>query len=273
MNERVKFDLTENSASNNFLGHRTSLARRPSDNGNPLRATNDHNLTTFLRHQNTLDRRISGYDAAYDTDGGMNARRAHLHHQIPNYNVDSLVSPRNVRRTIAPTSSNTRVPVQHRTVHRIRLSTNQTSQEEREDDYTTHDEGRRSVRVQHRAPPHPARTPLAVQPSIVITPPSTQSGTLLRLIFMRHAERMDQAMGPEWYRQAFTSSGYKPFDRNMPDNLPPRRYEQHFEYDVPLTGKHRLWFLVHIIHSLIYLNFVFNFSSRIGICSQDWTCI
>ena len=60
----------------------------------------------------------------------------------------------------------------------------------------------------------------------------------LRIIFMRHGERANQALGPDWFTKAFRTNTYKAYDQNLPVNVTPkRRFDQAYEFDAPLTGK------------------------------------
>jgi hypothetical protein len=69
-------------------------------------------------------------------------------------------------------------------------------------------------------------SPLAATPSV----------QPLRIIFMRHSERANQALGPDWFNKAFRKNSYRAYDPNLPYILPKRRFEQAYEFDAPLTG-------------------------------------
>ncbi|CAF3476544.1 unnamed protein product [Rotaria socialis] len=61
------------------------------------------------------------------------------------------------------------------------------------------------------------------------------SGQFLRLIFMRHSERANQALGADWFSKAFRTNTYKAYDQNLPISLPRRRFDEAYEFDTPLT--------------------------------------
>ena len=67
-------------------------------------------------------------------------------------------------------------------------------------------------------------------------PVTVPSKRILRLIFMRHSERADQALGYDWFSKAFRTNTYRLYDQNLPIVLPKRDFNQAYEYDVPLTG-------------------------------------
>ena len=57
-----------------------------------------------------------------------------------------------------------------------------------------------------------------------------------RLVFIRHSERINQALGPDWFARAFRTNEYVSYDPNLPKCLPQRRVKQSFQLDSPLTG-------------------------------------
>ncbi len=66
----------------------------------------------------------------------------------------------------------------------------------------------------------------------------------LRLIIIRHAERVDLTHGAGWTQRAFSYTGqYYPFDSNMPPSLPFRANWLDYEVDTPLTlnGLNQAW--------------------------------
>jgi hypothetical protein len=65
---------------------------------------------------------------------------------------------------------------------------------------------------------------------------TTPSPQPLRIIFMRHSERANQALGSDWFNKAFRTNTYKAYDQNLPFILPKRRFDHAYEFDVPLTG-------------------------------------
>lgn len=66
----------------------------------------------------------------------------------------------------------------------------------------------------------------------------------LRLIIIRHGERMDVTYGPGWTQRAFAYTGqYVPYDGNMAPALPYRMNALDYEVDTPLTanGLNQSW--------------------------------
>ncbi|CAF1562262.1 unnamed protein product [Didymodactylos carnosus] len=59
----------------------------------------------------------------------------------------------------------------------------------------------------------------------------------MRIIFVRHSERANQALGPDWFLRAFDqrTGVYHPYDMNLPKFLPKRQRFQAFRFDPPLT--------------------------------------
>ena len=79
------------------------------------------------------------------------------------------------------------------------------------------------------------RPPLPMRVDRVLMGASSRAP--LRLVFIRHSERINQALGPDWFAKAFHSNQYIPYDPNLPKYLPRRRLKQCFQLDSPLTGK------------------------------------
>jgi hypothetical protein len=248
-------DYNGNSNSNH-LGHSRLLARKISDNNgtNNQQSTNDHNdlpSTAFVRTPKPLSNRTS-LDAAYDTDGavGRSGHSAKHHHHSNNY--EHLVSPRlPVRRAITQSSKQAAtIPLQHRLSHKASLSANSSlapiyNYDDRDEDSNyENDIRRRPIRLSRRVHQLPTlagnhgtrmtRPPVVLQHGgPLVGTPSVQS---LRIIFMRHGERANQALGPDWFNKAFRTNSYRAYDPNLPYILPKRRFEQAYEFDAPLTG-------------------------------------
>lgn len=212
---------------------------------------------------------------SYDTDGalGSSSRVSRRHPTSSNY--EHLVSPRLPMRralTAHPSKPITVIPLQQRiAVHRPHLRPNDSHDDKDEDPLNNEDYPRRHLRLSHRVqqPPMPSGNPNIR----AARPPSTGFNSIgpvpspspFRLIFMRHAERANQALGPEWYQRAFPNNTYRQYDRNLPTVLPRRRFDQHYEFDVPLTGEE-------ISACGDFLNdcFALDCSSWFEICASDW---
>ena len=224
------------------------LSRKPSDQTPQSPAAKDPADRTFLtpsRATNALAQRAS-LENSYDTDGALGSRGHTTRRLHTSSNYEHLVSPRlPARRTLRQESNPfamTSLP--QRVSHRTHLHPNDNYEERDEEPLNNEDLHRRHIRLSRRVQP---QTPAGGNPAIRITRASTTAipnGPLppsppFRLIFMRHGERVNQAFGPEWFHKAFFTSTYKPFDRNLPTVLPRRRFDQHYEFDVPLTGEER----------------------------------
>lgn len=69
------------------------------------------------------------------------------------------------------------------------------------------------------------------------TIPPSVSRKPLRFIFIRHGERINQALGPDWFSKAFHTRKYHAYDKNLPLVLPKRNSHLCFQFDTPLTGR------------------------------------
>jgi hypothetical protein len=78
-------------------------------------------------------------------------------------------------------------------------------------------------------------------------PFNTTSGRPFRLIFMRHSERANQALGPDWFVKAFRTGAYQAYDQNLPMSIPKRHSDQAYQFDAPLTGFLLNFFLIFMI--------------------------
>ena len=154
------------------------------------------------------------FDVSYDTDGGV-VNRIKRHHRNGNDNYDYLPSPR---------ISSRRHPF------RERLSQKAHSRNDI-DKYEEPNRHRLSIRTRQSSSPTGNHGVKAVRPF-----PSILSSQPLRIIFMRHSERANQALGPDWFIKAFRTNTYRAYDQNLPFVLPKRRNDQAYEFDPPLTG-------------------------------------
>ena len=111
------------------------------------------------------------------------------------------------------------VPLQQRPAHKMHPTTNTSfgapQNHENRDEDTNYDS---DIRRRH---------PFAIAPFI----------KPVRIIFIRHGERVDQVFKPDWFTKAFRTNTYKAYDQNLPLNLPKRHFDRAYEFDTPLTGK------------------------------------
>ncbi|CAF0788201.1 unnamed protein product [Adineta steineri] len=243
----------------NHTWHSRPLSRKISDhNGNNTmqhpQTRNDFNdipPRSSLRTPKPLSNRWS-LETAYDTDGAIGlSRQSSKHHHNSSNNYEYLVSPRlpvrrHMTQTPKPTST---IPGQHRVLQKVQLTNTSSplpiyNEDDRDEDSNyDNDARRRHIRLSRRA--HQSATGTSnhatrVNHSAALVQrngPLAASPTLksLRIIFMRHSERANQALGPDWFNKAFRTNTYKPYDINLPDYLPKRRSDQAYEYDAPLT--------------------------------------
>ncbi|CAF1177355.1 unnamed protein product [Adineta ricciae] len=241
----------------NHSWHPRSLTRKISDqnstNNHHHQSTADYNdvPSSSLRIPRLLSNRISS-DLAYDTDGALESRRHLLrHHHLSSTDYEHLVSPRSSVRRHASQSSKPTINSldQHQLAHRAHASstlppsTISVHNHQDEDSNYESDAHRRHIRLSRRANrpstvnmTHGARltrpTASALQGGHLVGSPVAQP---FRIIFMRHSERVNQALGPDWFSRAFRTNSYVPYDQNLPRILPKRRSDQAFLFDAPLT--------------------------------------
>ena len=240
------------------------LSRKISDKNNQNYADQHHSSnsdfndpsSSVVTHSNkSLHGNRGNSDASYDTDGALASHGGRSkHHRHTSENYEHLVTPRlSVRRPEEHASKLVKsVPIQSRLSQKTRsngnasISTSQNHDDRDEDNHNERDSQRRRVRLSHRRlqqgtptngnhgarPVHPAGL---VQHNRALA--ATPSAQPLRIIFMRHGERANQALGPDWFFRAFRTNTYRAYDQNLPFVLPKRRYDQAYEFDVPLTGE------------------------------------
>ncbi len=258
-------DTNDYNNNNNHVWQQRQLTRKVSDNNNSNnqqpQLINDYNnvpASPAVRTRIPLSVRKS-LEAAYDTDGAVGtsgniSKHHHHHHHHSSNNYEHLISPRlPVRRPAGQLSRQTSsTPLQHQLTHKLHLSatpsisSNSHNHDDRDEDSNYEsDSRRRHIRLSRRVqqPPvntgnHGTRTNhLSILPQHggpFVPSPSVQP---LRIIFMRHGERANQALGPDWFNRAFRTNTYRPYDENLPRILPKRRFDQAYEFDAPLTGK------------------------------------
>ena len=258
LTERMHRDWNMNNEEISDYNHRSNLSRllsrKISDQHYSSNNDFDDPPSFIVRRTIKPHGSRTSLDASYDTDGalGTNGRRSKQHrHTTDNY--EHLVTPRlSTRRNEEQSSKLIKtVPIQGRLSLRIRTNTNTPSgfsqnQDDREDD-TLYPDGdanhrpiRRSRRVRQGVPTngnhgaHPIPPTGLVQHNRALAP--TPSVPPLRIIFMRHGERANQALGPDWFFKAFRTNTYRAYDQNLPFILPKRRFDQAYEFDAPLTG-------------------------------------
>ncbi|CAF2869683.1 unnamed protein product [Rotaria sp. Silwood2] len=239
--------------SNIYSSHPRLLLQKTSDysSGNrqhqslPQQSINPYSdlpLLSRLRASKSLSH-STNVDASYDTDGALTrSRNISKHHRDSSNNYEFLASPRlSVRSSMKESSKQVSVvPLQHRLSDKVRLTAhaslpNTQNDDDDRDGALNYDNDRRrrhirlSRRVHHSSIPsgyHGANgRPLAATPSV----------RPLRIIFVRHGERANQALGSNWFNKAFRTRTYKSYDPNLPIILPKRRFNQAYEFDVPLT--------------------------------------
>jgi hypothetical protein len=253
-------------SNNNQSWHQRLLARKVSEknnNNNHLQqqqSISEHNDTPSspaVRTPNPLSARKS-VDKAYDTDGavgtsGNASKHHHHHHHLLNSsnNYEHLISPRLlVRRPPVQSAKQTAsLPLQHQLSHKVHLAATTSinssahNHDDRDDDSNNEgDTRRRHIRFSRRVQQPPATSGnhglRALHSSLSTVTPSIQP---FRIIFMRHGERANQALGPDWFNKAFRTNTYRAYDSNLPRILPKRHFNQAYEFDAPLTGRAHLF--------------------------------
>ncbi|CAF1114753.1 unnamed protein product [Adineta steineri] len=264
-----EWNLTNSDVSNaqtTHLSHPHSLSRKLSDhntNNNNNNTQNHHHsqqsppvITTtdysdppslaVLHVSQALFHRKS-LDAGYDTDGGIETSEyiPRRHHTM-SHSVEHLVSPR------LPSKQYKQLPIiptQRRSLHENHLTVNQLSNSvqnhiDRENESAREDKThRRHIRLSRRIQQSSSGTQIhgthGVHSSIIPRHDgvlgTVPTGRPLRLIFMRHSERVNQALGSMWFIRAFQSGTYKVYDPLLPKALPRRNSDHAYEFDVPLT--------------------------------------
>ena len=252
------------SNSNTHSHHSRLLSKKISDNNSnnqydqTINVYNDISSLVPIRPPKPLSNHMS-LDKAYDTDGaiGTSTNRSKHRHNITtaDNNYEYLISPKlsSRRHGTQPVKVVTSIPLQQRLSHKMHLTappslnTSQNHIDRNDDsnyeDAAQHRHIRLSRRVRqiptpvgnHGAGARPIRSTALVQHNSQLPPtPSIQP---LRIIFMRHSERANQALGPDWFLKAFRTNKYKAYDQNLPSILPKRRFDQAYEFDPPLTGE------------------------------------
>ncbi|UJR25015.1 hypothetical protein I4U23_006376 [Adineta vaga] len=265
-----EWHLTNSDANNNdhnsHLSHPHSLSHKLADHNNqkhslPLITTTDYSDPTelaVLHVAQALFRPRKSSDTGYDTEGGIPTsdfspkhHRQHHHHSTNNV-YESLVSPKlPTRRSVLqhPAEELPSFLSQRRASHEHHLTVQQSAsfvQNHSDKDLSHRDNNRRRhIRHSRRIPQSPSSSS-AENHEVYGTHASTiprHHGALanvstrrpLRLVFMRHSERVNQALGAHWFMKAFESGSYKVYDPLLPEALPKRGSHHAYEYDVPLT--------------------------------------
>ncbi|CAF3469730.1 unnamed protein product [Rotaria sp. Silwood1] len=243
-----------NNSSNIHSLHSRLLSRKISDNNSNYQHQHLHQQSinqyydasslTPVHTSKSLSHAIHS-DTSYDTDGALGiSRNTSKHHLHNSGNYEFLVSPRlPIRQSLKQSSK--QVPVvslQYRLSDKAHLTAHSslpsTQNDYDRDEDLNYDNNRRH-RVHHSSIPsenhraHGIR--LSVPPERGRLLAATPSVRPFRIIFVRHGERANQALGPDWFSKAFRTHTYKAYDPNLPLLLPKRRFNQAYEFDVPLT--------------------------------------
>lgn len=256
-------DYDENLVDNNSLPYRL-LSRKISDNSSTNNQNQNSHQPSISHHHHEASslpilrstKSLSNGPGSNEVEDVYGAARIsentskHLPNRINNYEFS--VIPRQVTQPLVKQSSK-QIPVflqqQRLSSKNPRTNTNSVSKtqnvDNRDEELNNNDEKRRlRLRLSHRAlhettssrnhGVHDVRSPV-LSPQIVpiIVNPSINP---LKIIFIRHGERINQALGSEWFYKAFRTNTYRPYDPLLPSYLPARRFYQAYEFDVPLTG-------------------------------------
>jgi hypothetical protein len=242
-------DHNSNHSNNNGQHHRHHQHQKLTHSP-PMITTTDHSDRSSLDALRVLQAspRRKTSDAAYDTDGGIGTIASISKSPRHNNTLEHFVSPR------LPARRSKQIPVvpprQHSALQQTHLAVSRShSPSHNHDDKDEElvydgDVRRRHIRLSRRIPQRPSSTK---NHGTHLTHPSTisrhdgalaatTSGQPFRLVFMRHSERVNQALGPGWFSKAFRTNSYQPYDENLPPTLPKRRFDQAYEFDTPLTG-------------------------------------
>ena len=187
-------------------------------------------------------------DTGYDTDGGIGTTNSTTRsRRQDNHGYDHLVSPRlpTKRSTLHTSKAAAATSMSHHSPHYAHLSVNPTASvghhhsekadESSEGEHSHRHHIRASRRIQHRSPAnrnHGASTVPRHNTALA----NTTSGRPFRLVFIRHSERANQALGSDWFSKAFRTNTYKSYDPNLPMVLPKRHSDHAYEFDAPITG-------------------------------------
>jgi hypothetical protein len=263
-------NYVDNSASTRHLLQPQPLSRKSSDHNNsqqhhhthhqsiqspPIITTTDYSdaspLSAMGVKQFLFDRRSP--DAGYDTDGGIGTTASKS--KLPNqrtHGYEHFVSPRlPPRRSVRqPSKQSPTIPSQQHSSPYTHLTVNSTSGAEQHHDDKVEEpvrdgnSHRRHIRLSRKIQPRSrSKKNHGTSPTHSSTVPrhdgalaTTSSGRPFRLIFMRHSERVNQALGSDWFSKAFRTNTYKSYDQNLPIALPKRYSDQAYEFDAPITG-------------------------------------
>jgi hypothetical protein len=220
----------------------------------------------------------------YDTDGGIGTTGITIRRPHSSSNgYEHLVSPRLPSKQ-SRTKASQQLPVissQRRPSQEMHLTVNQPTgvvqnhEDKDEESNYANDTHRRHIllsrRISHSSSAtqnHGAHTThSATIPRHNGALAAIASGRPLRLVFIRHSERANQALGSNWFIKAFRSGSYQFYDPNLPKALPKRRFDQAYEVDVPLTGIY-----IYILFSWTLVAYMMCFSSWFKKCSSYRTC-
>lgn len=251
-----------NHTRNRHLTQTQSLQRKISDHHGyyqhqppPMITTTDYSdpaTVSDMRVSQAFSTR-SNSDTGYDTDGGIGTNSSTSKSRRQNNHIyEHLVSPRlpTKRSTLNASKLSTTNSTSHHSPHYAHLSVNSTSgtghhHNDKGDESTEVDNSHRhhiraSRRIPHRSITNRNHGTSATHTSTIsrhgTSLANTTSGRPFRLVFIRHSERANQALGSDWFRKAFQTNTYKSFDPNLPPVLPKRHSDHAYEFDAPITG-------------------------------------
>ena len=255
----------DNKSSNAYLRHSRLHSRHTSGNDSA------HNQHEDSSQQPTIDdndvpplpaiqarKRLfnrKNLESANETDGARETYENLPKHRLHNsHNHEhSIPSRRSIRPLINRSSEQVSThftesqKLRHTSSNNNPSSFNSSNNDDR-DEVLNSDDGQRNqhIRVSRRAHQPPSKKnhdSLATHSTALIQHfepvGATLSGRPFKIIFIRHSERANQALGPDWFIKAFRSNVYKPYDPNLPPILPKRSSIQAYALDVPLTGQNK----------------------------------
>lgn len=248
-------NMSDHSSSNNTKHSQHQHAFQQPPPIPTIIATSDYANSSSL--QASIRRRYPNHQSmpsGYDTDGGTTkSKSTQKHFHRTNNGYEHLVSPRLTSKRLVLTPQSQQlltVPGQQNLAQENYLTIKPSSgmiqyyENEDEEPNSANDASRRHVRPNRRnieSSPTTERhhvnnnlSPIMSRHERVLA--RTTSGKPLKLIFMRHSERANQALGSDWFIKAFRTNTYRAYDQNLPMVLPKRRFDQAYEFDTPLTG-------------------------------------
>ncbi|CAF0828001.1 unnamed protein product [Adineta ricciae] len=281
-----EWHLTNSDANNNDhlinSSHPQALSRKTSDHNNqqqslPIITTTDYSdslASAVLHVSQALFKPRRSSETGYDTEGGIDTDADSLeqhrrHHRSATnvYEISPRIPP---RRPILLESSKqlSNGLSQRRASHENHLTVHQSASfvqnhDEREENASRKDAmHRRHIRSSRRVPQlsvthnhgaHEEHSTAVPRHHELLDGASKRKP--LRLVFVRHSERVNQVLGTYWFLKAFESGNYAAYDPLLPKALPQRHSHHAYEFDVPLT-LHGLKLARHTGTSMLQANIV-----------------